>query len=185
MKKRFETCTVTLTPLSPIHISSGNSDYGWGAVWIEKTEKMYILDSERLSQKLIECNLFEKYIEEVERWIYMSDSQKEKQSNPCLKFLEDHKAQLFPDVDIIRFVKDLSTTELNAKSGSRFIRDGEGRAYIPGSSIKGAIRTAVIYAMLAENRKREKKDYLNLYGIYSPKLCFVKDKSVIIEHIYS
>ncbi|RXK84826.1 hypothetical protein EST62_08595 [Chlorobaculum sp. 24CR] len=26
---------------------------------------------------------------------------------------------------------------------------------------------------------------LNLYGIYSPKLCFVKDKSVIIEHIYS
>ena len=29
-----------------------------------------------------------------------------------------------------------------------FIRDGQGRAYIPGSSIKGALRTALLHAIL-------------------------------------
>lgn len=161
MKNRFETCTVTLTPLSPIHISGGNSDYGWGAVWIEKSEKMYILDSELLSEILIEKNLFDKYVEKVEEWINYSDSEKEEQSNPCFKFLVDNSHLLFQNSSIIDFVKGLSIAELHAPNGTRFIRNGKGDAYIPGSSIKGAIRTAVIYAILNEYKKRTKKDYLN------------------------
>jgi CRISPR-associated protein Csm5 len=161
MKNRFETCEVTLTPLSPIHISAGNPDYGWGAVWLPLQEKIFILDSERFSQKLVESNLFEKYIEEVEKWIKLSDSEKEKQLNPCFKFLQENSLQLFPNTDINKFLQDLSASEFNAPNGNRFIRNADGHAYIPGSSIKGAIRTAVIYAMLEEYKGQMKKDYLN------------------------
>jgi len=161
MKTRFETCDVKLTPLSPIHISSGNPDYGWGAVWLPSQEKMFILDSERFSQKLVESALLDKYIESVEKWIYLSDTEKEKQPNPCFTFLRDNRQFLFPDINIEKFVKELSITELNAPNKTRFIRNGEGHAYIPGSSIKGAIRTAVVYAMLEEHKRQTKIDYLN------------------------
>ncbi|NTW83689.1 MAG: type III-A CRISPR-associated RAMP protein Csm5 [Chlorobiaceae bacterium] len=161
MKKRFETCDVTLTPISPIHISAGNPDYGWGVVWLEKQEKMFILDSDRFSQELIEHNLFEKYIENVEEWIQLQDSEKEKQANPCLRFLQNNKQHIFPNIDIQTFVKGLSVAEITAPNSTRFIRNGEGFAYIPGSSIKGAIRTALVYAMLKEHMIRTKNDYLN------------------------
>ena len=68
---------------------------------------------------------------------------------------------LYPDTDIINFVKELSATELHAPNGNCFIRNGDGKPYIPGSSIKGAIRTAIIYDMLQEHNKQTKKDYLN------------------------
>ncbi len=161
MKQRFETCTVTLTPLSPIHISAGNPDYGWGAVWLPSQKKMFILDSDRFAQKLIDTNLLDHYIEKVENWTQLSDAQKENQSNPCFNFLENNCPKLFPNSNIETFVKELSITELNAPNSTRFIQNGSGDAYIPGSTIKGAIRTAVIYAMLEEHKKQTKKDYLN------------------------
>ncbi len=168
MKQRFETCTVTLTPLSPIHISAGNPDYGWGAVWIEKKERnkqstLYILDSERFSRKLDDADLLEKYIEAVERWMQLSDAKKSKQSNPCFNFIDNNRKSLYSDKDIITFVKELSITELNAPSSTHFIQNGAGYAYIPGSSIKGAIRTAIIYAILQEHIKQTGIDYLNDY----------------------
>lgn len=180
MKKRFETCTVTLTPLSPIHISAGNSDYGWGAVWIVEDEKIYILDSDRFSQKLIETDLFESYIEKVEEWTNKSDSEKEKQPNPCYEFIKNNRQNLLQNIDINNFIKGLSKTEIYAPNGTRFIRNGEGKAYIPGSSIKGAIRTAVIYAILEEYKNRTKRDYLNdeyLQNIFNGKSCIPKSTS--------
>jgi len=161
MKKRFETCTVTLTPLSPIHISGGNPNYGWGAVWLNTQSKLYILDSELFSKKLAEADLLEKYIEAVERWIQLSDTEKSKQSNPCFDFINDNRKSLYPNTDIEIFVNSLSINAIAAEPSECFIRNGNGKAYIPGSSIKGAIRTAIIYAMLEEHKKKAGVDYLN------------------------
>jgi len=161
MKQRFETCTVTLTPLSPIHISAGNPDYGWGAVWLPSQKKMFILDSDRFAQELIATNLLDHYIEQVENWIQLSDSQKEKQSNPCFNFFQNNRLKLFPNSDIETFVKKLSATEINAPNSTYFIQNGAGYSYIPGSSIKGAIRTAIIYAILQKHKELIGKDYLN------------------------
>jgi len=160
MKNRFETCTVTLTPLSPIHISNGNSDYGWGAVWLQQSNKMIVLDSERFSQKLIEKDLLETYINEVERWTRLSDREKSDRPNPCYTFIERH-ARLFEGMTLNNFVESLKVAEYDAKPSNSFIRNGKGEAYISGSSIKGAIRTAVIYAILQEHKRRTRTDYLN------------------------
>lgn len=35
-----------------------------------------------------------------------------------------------------------------------FIKDSEGRMYIPGSSLKGAFRTAIIATMIRKDRRR-------------------------------
>lgn len=161
MKKRFETCTVTFTPLSPIHISSGNPDYGWGAVWLNTRSKLYILDSERFSRKLDGVGLLEKYIEAVQQWTQLSDADKTRQSNPCFEFIYNNRTSLYPNADIESFVKELSINEMVVEPSARFIRNGKGNAYIPGSSIKGAIRTAVIYAMLQAYQQQTGIDYLN------------------------
>lgn len=163
MKRRFETCTVALTPLSPIHISAGNPDYGWGAVWLNTQSKLYILDSERFSTRLAEADLLEKYIEAVQQWTGLSDAEKTKKSNPCFEFISNNRKSLYLNTDIESFVKELSINEIAAEPSSRFIRNGNGEAYIPGSSIKGAIRTAVIYAMLQKYKQDTEIDSLNDY----------------------
>ncbi|MBP3655954.1 MAG: type III-A CRISPR-associated RAMP protein Csm5 [Clostridia bacterium] len=49
-------------------------------------------------------------------------------------------------------VGDAIDAQHSLKDICRFMRDTQGRAYIPGSSIKGAIRTALLYqAMAGEN----------------------------------
>jgi CRISPR-associated protein Csm5 len=160
MKKRFETCTITLTPLSPIHISSGNADYGWGAVWLQQSQKMIVLDSEKFTQKLIENDLVKNYVSAVKVWTKLSDTQKQEQPNPCHTFIHNHMV-LYSGTSLDNFVESLKKFEYDAPPPKSFIRNGEGKAYIPGSSIKGAIRTAVIYAILQEHIQRTKKDYLN------------------------
>lgn len=171
MKKRFETCTVTLTPLSPIHISNGNADYGWGAVWLQQSQKMIVLDSEKFTQKLIENDLVNDYVNAVEVWTNLSDTKKQEQPNPCHTFIHNHPI-LYSGTSLDNFVESLKKFEYDAPPPTSFIRNGEGKAYIPGSSIKGAIRTAVIYAILQEHIQRTKNDYLNdtyLKNIFNTK----------------
>lgn len=160
MKKRFETCVVTLTPLSPIHISVGNADYGWGAVWLRQSNKMVVLDSEKFTEKLIQSNLLDKYIEEVEKWTNLPDADKQKQSNPCYTFIQ-RNATLYEGMSLDDFVLSIKKEEYNVPPPTSFIRNGKGEAYIPGTTLKGAIRTAIIYAILQEHIRQTGNDYLN------------------------
>ena len=41
----------------------------------------------------------------------------------------------------------------------RFIRNGSGRAYLPGTSVKGAIRTAVLWKMLNILKDRDSSKF--------------------------
>ena len=74
---------------------------------LSKLKKIFILDSERFSQKLFDNNLIDEYIKNVNNWINKSDSDKVKDSNPCYFFIKKHKKNLCQGVDEEDFIRDL------------------------------------------------------------------------------
>ncbi|AOS83491.1 hypothetical protein BIU88_04645 [Chlorobaculum limnaeum] len=53
-----------------------------------------------------------------------------------------------------KIAKGITRLEQSNRSGNRFIQNGNNRRYIPGSSIKGAIRNAVLWKILSEYSKK-------------------------------
>lgn len=53
-----------------------------------------------------------------------------------------------------KIAKGITRLEQSNRSGNRFIQNGNNRRYIPGSSIKGAIRNAVLWRILSEYSKK-------------------------------
>jgi len=58
-----------------------------------------------------------------------------------------------------------------------FIRDGEQKAYIPGTSIKGAIRTAILYGQLDRLKQESRDDFEQIVQNIRERLPEVKSSS--------
>ena len=73
------------------------------------------------------------------------------------------------------------------KEIQRFIRDGNDRVYVPGSSIKGALRTVLLKAMLLENPPRNPdpeqpyRKFDNFEQDYFHTLSLKKDRNQIVQ----
>ena len=65
-----------------------------------------------------------------------------------------------PSAEWVRYAVSLQPGIQNINTLHTFVRDVDGRAYIPGSSIKGALRTALIAARMSEGDKRSLCDEL-------------------------
>ena len=91
----------------------------------------------------------------------------------------------------VRFARDLDCVAYSVSCGARpdqngfrtQIKDGQGRPYIPGTEIKGAIRTSLLYALLTEPDaynvlKQKLTDFQKLYKSSAPvgkKARFLSD----------
>jgi len=140
-KELFEIKTCQLRTVSPIHIGSVEQKLT-PFEYIVKDGFIYMVSDEKLSLFLKDHNLIEPFVREVG--------------------VEGHRFR------IMDFFKKhnikIETKDLLEISGKRFskisgnisllqdfrpsIRDGMGKIYIPGTSIKGVIRTAVLYNIL-------------------------------------
>ena len=49
------------------------------------------------------------------------------------------------------------SSDTNKRDLSAFMRDAEGRPYVPGSSLKGALRTALLYQMIAKEEPQRRQ----------------------------
>ncbi len=142
----FEKRRIKLKVLSPIYIGSGEQKLT-PFEYIQQGEYVYQISDEKLSLFLKEKHLIDSYISAVDR--------------------EGHRFRL---LDF--FIKNritLTDTDLMNISGGRktklfgtglqdyrpFIRDGFGRVYIPGTSIKGVIRTAILYNVILNYKTKD------------------------------
>jgi CRISPR-associated protein Csm5 len=154
-KNNLETCEVTLEAISPIHIKGKEIDYGEGLIkFPDNDDYAYLIDNDALCEWLYEkdkqCNydLIERYTK------YFSPENQDRKSN-LKTFLEQNKINkrktLLDELASLNRQESLvfkGKTFLPTKQN--FITDGQGEHYIPGSSIKGAIKTAIAYKMLKE-----------------------------------
>lgn len=111
--------------------------------YVQTQDRVYLPNADALARVLQQRGRLQDYIEAIE-------SQQE--ITPILKqaFGEDWKNQTSPDGN--RIFPEVMTSRKWAKSHITdlrpMIRNGMGYFYIPGSSIKGAIRTAIVYYLL-------------------------------------
>lgn len=127
---------LTLTVLAPLFIGSGNKYTKKEYMYNERNGKVSFFDDQKFFNFLVERGLVEKY----SRFMLGQDT------DDLRVFLT--KTCGIPNAEL----KDLKRYEIlvgDALNASRsrkeiyaFQRDAYGRAYIPGSSVKGALRTA-------------------------------------------
>ena len=128
---------VKLETLSSVHVGSGDKKV-LGIDFLYSPKRIYFLDTLRIGEAIdITANL--KIATEWSKSVL--DGKQE-------EFFIDHNVDYRKlSRSVVNYVDEFSD---RAPSISMMMRDGRGIAYIPGSSIKGAIRTA-IFAQMAEN----------------------------------
>ncbi|MCP4113128.1 MAG: type III-A CRISPR-associated RAMP protein Csm5 [Desulfobacteraceae bacterium] len=145
---------------SPIHIGSQESRL-LSSEFVFSSGRTHFIDESRLSLFLKEKELIDLYIKEVGTGAFNME-----------KFLSRELKTSLKD-----FISEISS--MSAPGGSEnmrefkpFIRDGNKDMFLPGSSLKGMFRTALLYGILEENQEKKleiektAKEKLNLLPRY-------------------
>lgn len=141
--KRYK---MKITALGPIHVGDGKTFNKTGYLYDQKKNRVLVLDSMKVYS----------YLEQINK----------------LEQLQDHLLGMGKEPDLFSFLQKESISEeiwegwksydysITVKGKNRlneihsFVKDAKGRPYVPGSSIKGMIRTALL-AYLAGNGVEE------------------------------
>jgi len=139
----FEKQKLRLTNKSPVHIGSVEQKIT-PFEYIEHKRYVYHLSEEKLSEFLLGTKLLNLYLNRV---------QNEGHRFRIHAFLKEHNISLSENkllhLSNSRKAK-LKTNALELTEYRPFIRDAFNKVYIPGTSVKGAIRTAILYHLLKE-----------------------------------
>ena len=130
----LETGVYRLSTLSPVHIRAGEPRlYGQGFIRLNDTDDfLYVVDPLKLQSEIFALGLdaVNTYTE------VFSDLQPKMNIAQVLKRIGyDYRSN----------IEKISNGIVRLPSGNRFMRSGLEQHFIPGSSIKGAIKTAVLY----------------------------------------
>ena len=149
--KNMKVYKMSLTTLSPIFIGSGEvlnkSSY------FSSDKEVNVIDEEKLIKALYSRRgLFEEFISDCSSGnfsltTFLDDRLPHYKKMDIAKYkLISHSNILTNNIFKGRVVKKLN--DINV-----FIKSSEGKPYIPGSSIKGAIRTALIASEIRKNKR--------------------------------
>ena len=140
----LETGVYRLSTLSPIHIQAGKLDYGQGFIRLNNGDNfLYVVDTPKLQAEIFAF----KGLEAVNTYT-------EAFSNP------NSRTSIVEILNQIGYpyrsnIEKISKGIVRLSSGNRFMQSGLGHHFIPGSSIKGAIKTAVLYNAVKGIRTRQ------------------------------
>lgn len=172
--KRIEYKTYRLTCLSPIHVGNGQvlkqSEYYYDS----RKHKAYFLNPTKWAHFLVENHLLDEYARDIMNgqvkaiWPWLRNCGKNREFERTLHELAVAAAPVYMS-DVVNGKKQ-NLNELQVQ-----VKTAHGVPYIPGSSIKGAIRTAILYHLiiteprkyagvwrdLCENLIRKNKRYSN------------------------
>lgn len=161
MEHSYKQFQMDVVALAPIHIGSGEKYTSREFIYEDK--QYYFPDMGKFYQEMIRLGLDEKY----EQFLI----EPRNKTNRLNQFLDANSVEIRNFGGYVLEETGFEKTESTRGSLndiSKFIRDGLGQPYIPGSSLKGAIRTILM------NTKWKNKDFLNQRGYKSKE-----NKSVI------
>lgn len=147
MNKMYNDYEVELTTLGPVHIGSFEKLTKKEYIYNLNDHSIRIVDMPKLYKILIENNLDDKYNEFILN----------KDEKDLYKFLKENNIKDFKRFtkyifDISKVLADYKPFDIEC-----FVKNAFQKLYIPGSSLKGVIRTAFINYNILEN-KDEYKD---------------------------
>ncbi|MGQ9488832.1 MAG: type III-A CRISPR-associated RAMP protein Csm5 [Armatimonadota bacterium] len=145
--------TITLEVLTPVHVGSGDTvnalDY------LQNGDHLHVVDPERWTQWLGEQKQTEQFI----RWMesHLQAGKPQRNNAPSLTRFVRERLHI---TDLSALAKKVSAYSLPMENCAEpdptrgfkaHIRDAQKRAYLPGSTVKGAIRTALLEDILQED----------------------------------
>lgn len=133
---------VYLQIISPLHIGCKDRAV-YPFEWVRSENALYVLSEARLSAYLLKKNLLNSHLNEFEKKGSGFALQHFLQKNGLL-------TQDFLDATVAYKVHAHRTPPREFKP---FVRDAFNRPFIPGSSLKGAMRTAILYGMLKQKKE--------------------------------
>ncbi|MTF39094.1 type III-A CRISPR-associated RAMP protein Csm5 [Cyanobacterium aponinum] len=143
--KNYQTAKIRLT--SPILRIGGAVSQLNPYEYIQAGGKVYLPNQEALARVLLERGKLQQYIQKIEDKEdikYLLDSIDENWQN----LTDSYDNQVFPAIGISRKWVNGKISDLRP-----MIRNGFGEPYIPGSSIKGAMRSAIAFFLLKHGEK--------------------------------
>ena len=143
----LQTFDLILKTRSPIFIGCGKSI----------TKKEYIFDSSKNEVRFLDEEKFFTYLAEHDLADAYEGYIMEKNGRDMRDFLQNVCRISESELESITRVRisgaDAADARHSLKAIHRFVRDGWGNVYIPGSSIKGALRIALLKAMILKDQK--------------------------------
>ena len=157
MTDYLKTYRIKLTTLGPLYIGSGRSIGKKEYIFDRMANKVYIPDLQKMYSWLIQNGYQKRFMEfmlqeKVSKegftaWLY--------QNHIDAKVWKSWIAYTLDSADALD--DDHKTIEIHT-----YIKDAYGMVYVPGSSLKGAIRTALMGAVLYQNRTKFLTDTRNI-----------------------
>ena len=141
MKTEYRTFQFSLLAMAPIHI--GNGEKYTSREFIYENGYFYFPDMGKFYNRMVEKG----YDQKFER--FLQETKPSPRNNRLISFLEDNRIsdRNFGGYRIIETKLETNNNYLRGgalNQVSKFIRDPFGNPYIPGSSLKGAIRTILM-----------------------------------------
>ena len=155
MKTEYRTFQFSLLAMAPIHI--GNGEKYTSREFIYENGYFYFPDMGKFYNRMVEKD----YDQKFER--FLQETKPSPRNNRLISFLEDNRIsdRNFGGYRIIETKLETNNNYLRGgalNQVSKFIRDSFGNPYIPGSSLKGAIRTILMNTNPDWNNKNVVQD---------------------------
>ena len=165
--------TLVLQCISPIHIGSGETLKAVEYLYDSQNQTVYFLDESKWINFLFSKNLIDEFAKYVELTAENSAQNEEFTGNNVWNWLLSlHEKNIVPTEIKAYELRALSIRQAHAKtntivSGKRqtlndiacHISKADGQPYIPGSSIKGMFRTAILHSFIKNFSDEEKQKY--------------------------
>lgn len=159
MKTDYRVFQVSLLAMAPIHIGSGEKYTS--REFIYENHRFYFPDMGKFYNWMIEKGLDRKFEQ------FLQETRPSARNNRLISFLNKNgiSERSFGGYSIAETGLETEKNNQNPRAGSinevaKFMRDAFGNPYIPGSSLKGAIRTI----LMNTNPDWNNKNAINTYG---------------------
>lgn len=149
MSKNLNNYTATLTTLGPVFIGSGQilrkNEY------VYRGDKVHLIDETKLVQTLQSKGLLDDFIKHIAMTVVHDRSE-----NDLGKYLERHRIDVSQIERYNLFVNTIKNAD-RMNDLHTHLKDAHGQVYLPGSSLKGMLHTAIIADLESEKRYNFKK----------------------------
>lgn len=164
---------VTLETLAPVYVGSGEEISKIDYAYSEQTGIVYVMDSYKLFSGLQEHHLLEKFEKSLNGKVSLTSFFKEAN----ISNVEYKKWAAYSYCVQNKAIRPKDMT-INA-----CVKDAYGKPYIPGSSLKGALRTAIAYGKIDKNRKAYQKTAVQVSKDSESKMNMRKNLSVDAKNL--
>ena len=177
--EHLSVCDLILTTRAPVFVGSGNKCAKTDYLFDPRTQTVSMIDPDALFAWLYRRKLADRY----ESFVLSGDTR-------LYAFLRDCRItnQELDELCLYRVnAADALDDNHSLKELHTFVRDSRHRAYVPGSSVKGALRTVLLAGLIAQEKKgawpdapkgnRRARQMQELEGEYLNTLALKRDRN--------